>query len=324
MKTRPLLLIVFSFLVSLTVHAYRPTVESLFRNNNNADFAKNSTMLAAKVSKISFNENNLVVESSWHYKYYLTKLSGRDEFLQLTFDKGFNDDQFKRLNYISNFKAKHFFKDKKLLPSLLYSIINMFMQNDSKMILESLRFKGIFLFMNNEKQYQEKIKLLDRYKYYLKRKKEEKLGENEVSPLESADPEKKQKISELLKDSFYKNAEKAKLIRRENKFFWLVERERFKAWFDNETRRLKRIWFKENDLEAEIDFREYVLFNGINELPEYTYIKLSNGENYQIKFTKLINFSDNSTRMYNRLKKYKKLLVSEGEKDENYPWFLLK
>jgi hypothetical protein len=311
--------------LNLNVFAYQPPLESLFRNNNNSDYLKNSTYASIKFSRVNVTESKIISEKDWYFKFYMSKLAGRTELLQLNFGKNFTDSEFKSYKYISNFDAKYFYKNTRLMPSLFYSILGMLLQNDSKMILESLRYKGIFIHMNTEKFNNEKLRLLNRYKHYLSRIKQGQDKESAKSPLESSDPTRKQQISELLKESYYKNSEKAKLIRIENKFYWLVERERFTARFENETRRMDKMWFKENDLEVEINFKDYVLFNGINELPENIYFKFSNGENYHLKFLKMANFSDNPTRLYNRLRKYKKLMSkSERVSNEEHPWFILK
>ena len=103
---------------------------------------------------------------------------------------------------------------------------------------------------------------------------ENKELEDELSsPFKNEDPEKAQEIKQTLKDSMYIKSKSVFLHRVGKKYFWKINLATTNALFENNSLKLKQVKFDNGG--GTIDFRvgEYILFDGVHELPKVVYFK---------------------------------------------------
>ncbi|MCB9094799.1 MAG: hypothetical protein H6621_06995 [Halobacteriovoraceae bacterium] len=284
-------LILFLITLSMPLFAYRPTVESLFRNNNNIEIEKNG-------SYVLFDIKNLKTNETMKSKIYLVDYLNKREILQYhTFVT--SNGTSSKVSTLKNILTTAWSKTKKS-QALFYAVLNMFLKNDSTLIIDFLKKEGIDVTFNIEKIDANKKILLEKYKLYLERKKKNPDLSEEQSPLFGKNPEEKKEIHDLMTKSYYEEAEKAQLVKDGNEMFWKVLKEDFDAWFEASSRRLKKLNFNKNGAHISMSFQGYEIFNGSHEMPKYIYIQ-DGDDRYYIE-TKEYYTIDSKTSKYEETK----------------------
>ena len=103
----------------------------------------------------------------------------------------------------------------------------------------------------------------------------------------------------------YKKDHKVSLVNKNNKYFQFVELSNTKALFDNITHNLDFFRLTIEDQVLESRFYEYILFDGVHQLPKHWVIKNEKEDEYKINFISIRNFQSDST-LKERVKKIRK------------------
>lgn len=304
-----------------------PTSESLFRNGNNKNISGNFVVLKFEINEHSTNEEKNLIKSSAKdiqeeqlmmrekYPVRYAKLIfslEKDETVQLLqvmySDNEMKSSSLNKVNYIKNLN-QFISNDPNVERTLFYSLLMMFSLNDSSGMANVLKSHNQKFVANESLLNVDKKNLLERYKIYLLAiKKDKTLVEELISPLKPEEPEERAKISQILNSSMYNKVNDVSLIRENRKFFWKVNYENFLALFNHETHRLNKINFTSNLGTLEGVFGDYILFDGIHELPKISLLKRLDGKSFKIRMLSLREFTNSGKKLNIRAQQYQKLL----------------
>jgi hypothetical protein len=265
-----------------------PTVEGLFRNNNNKDFSADGIFVSFTLNyldsdasetdeKIAADKNSQIL-----VEMLLASKGGTFSIYQRVTEPSTRRTFYKEIPQIHRVIKK----DLSAPAEIFYSTILSLAANDGDGFKNFL-LKEIPDFKSNRQLLNfEKVELLRKYRNFLKnnRGNESKINSSE-SPLKSDDNDRQSKINELLNSPMYVSSSGINLIRELDQFFWFVNFPNFEAKFENETRRLAEIKFKKDQSHFEGVYGNYILYNGSHELPAYVKI-LINEQKYRLQFRK--------------------------------------
>lgn len=285
-------LILLSIIISFNLNAAIPTVEGLFRNINNKDIDGTIVVMTFQIEeKNNQAKLNSTLESQNEEerqetlgpqkpikKYVKLFLSienpERIEYMRVEYSgPNMSQSGVTDVSYYSNV-LEEMKNDKTVERELFFSIINMFALNDSRGISQFLsRYNGDY-YSNKNVLNEKKVALYNQYKNYLEKINEnEELKEELKSPFKPEDPEKSAEISKTLKDSMYLKSDKVFLYKDGRQFFWKVNLDSTEALFDNNNLKLKKLVFNNGGGSINVNVGEYILFDGIHELPKIVYFK---------------------------------------------------
>lgn len=286
------------FFVSFETFAYRPTVESLFRNNNNVEFENPTTRVGFSVRKQ--NET-----AGFYTTIAITENRSGNEMYQ-TFS---SEEKAKKINKVQEIPQIETILNQPPEKALFYSLMGMLLRNNSEMIISTLKRKGFDVAFNKEMENKEKKVLLEKYRSFLEKKKLDPEYSDDLSPLNGKDPKEKSEIMALYNQSFYSDAEKAQMVKDGSYIYWKVIKDGFEALFHSATRRLHKISYTKDDNSIEISFLKYFKADGIHEIPKYVNIRL-NDEIYVLEVKEYKEFQLND---FQKVKVANKALISESE-----------
>ncbi len=317
----------FLFLaISVQTYAAYPTVEGLFRNGNNKDLIGDFIVVKAMIEEVQ-NEEILrrikVSEGDEIVAKVFTHKELAPQFIKLIYSiEGENRADLLKVRYSdskmkkSSLKSSQFVKgvrrlirkDEDYERGLFNSILLMLIMNESKEIVSVLHNLGITLPTNLMMMNSEKITLMDEYKKYLMAIREDaSLKEELISPLKPVDEDEKTRVEELSKSNMYKRSENISLVKERNKFYWKLKHGNFEAYFRNGKHRLDRLQAEINGKLFTVNCGEYVLFNGVHELPTQILIKDTKERVYKMKLLTLSNFVNKGKKLHERARDYKGL-----------------
>lgn len=317
MKVLNKLVIVICLTVSSTLLASYPSIEGLFRNSNNKDVQGNFSVLRLEIKEEKNNEasSEIVKEISDkprtpdYIKYiFSTETNKAPKLLQIQYNhKKMMSNAIKRVAFFPNV-SEVITSDENFDRGLFYSVLLMFGLNDSKVISDILKKEDVTFKKNTELMNQDKIALLEDYKKYLIEIKENTESKDELeSPLSPSNVDKLKEVKEILKSSMYKRSENLRLIRQNGKFYWKLELEKISALFDNDTHRILELDITSEEMSVKLKFANYMLLNGINEMPSDISYVTSRGKNFKIKILKYQNFENKGKKIEERAQRYKDL-----------------
>ena len=205
--------------------------------------------------------------------------------------------------------------------NLFYSIVSMYALNDSRFISNFLSKHGEGYQSNQLVLNEEKFKLLDEYRSYLSAiKGDEALKETRESPLNPEDEEKGKLVKEVLKTAMYKPSDRIKLERKGGDFFWRVDLQSVQAYFTNEKHQLKTLEVTTPSGNLSMNLSDYILFDGIHELPKDIYFRDLADRHFRIRFLSFSNWINKGKTLEVRAKDYLKLETKLRKvRDENKP-----
>ena len=320
-----LIIMIFLLISTSVLHAAIPTAEGLFRNGQNQDLNGNFVILSfiveelpnqdlLKNNKVSDEDNetirNTVQEKRAAPKYVRLIFSLENEYrldlLQLEYrDSSFKNDGLVRSIYIPGL-LKRVQEDSSLENPFIYSILMMFALNDSRGIISLIKKHEPNFKQNDEIMNDEKLWLLNEYKKYLQTiREDEELKKDLISPLQPTDEEVKGKVNKIMNSNLYKKSENVKLVRHEGAFYWQVALEKMTALFSNEAHRLKELALNTPTGSIIINCGNYILFDGVHELPKIILYKNAQERTFRIKTVALKNFTNSGKKLFERAKDYK-------------------
>lgn len=307
-----------------------PTVEGFFRNGNNPQITGNYVQVTLKIERVyeqnilkiyandkSSMQEDTEIEEEKFLPIYLKLIfsnEGKDqvELLQVVYGNSkMKEKSILKVDYFPNLLL--FGKEDKYLErSLFYGMMAMFTLNDSKLISKFLDQNGIGFEYNKNIMNQDLLNLYQRQKDYLIAITDDKeLKETLESPLWPSDNIKRLKVKNLLKQSMYKKSDLIEKIKKGLKFFWKINLETITAFFTNELHRLEELNVNSGPLTIKVNCGNYMLFDGIHELPKTTMLKDTKNRVFQITLWTLKNFNKRSNWSYQQSKKYQKILEKQ-------------
>ncbi len=326
------LLLVSLFIFAMESFGAIPTVEGLFRNINNKDIEGSIIIVNFQIKKVqkkldpsevtshAVKQEHLEIlekekQTVRYIKVFLSiENPKRIEYLKIEFDDiSMNHTSIQKISYFPNI-LEEMSKDQSVERRLFISILNMLTLNDSRGISAFLsRYNTNY--QSNKMSINEKKKLLlSQYKQYLEKINENKELKEEIqSPLKSEDLEKKEKIDEVLQGSMYVKSKNVFLYKEKKKFFWKVQLDSITALFDNESLKLKRVMFQSGGGAIKMYFGEYILFDGIHELPKVIYFKDLLEKSFQIRVSRYKVISKLSKSIEKRYKEMNENFLKRKE-----------
>lgn len=308
-------------LMSMAANAYKPTVESLFRNGSNGEIGQNTVLanfiLKKKISQAE-QENKTFKEIPvvFSYKMLFSNEKENPKLVQVGYlGEGSHErnmiqaDYFPALNFTALRLGEEDF-EKKFFYSLVASLIN----NQGRLMTRFLNDVGVPVLNNQESGDKEQLYYLGQYVSYLKSLDKEENGGAE-NPLEPTDPEAAQKIKEVFKRPFLTPSPYVKRIKEGTDFFWTIEAENVFAKFSHDDHKLLEMSVKTPNGKIEVQCFNYILYGQEMQFPELVLLKDLNGDEYMLNMRKISSFSDSQERFLKRFGDYKKALQESQEKE---------
>ena len=296
---------IYLLLLTSVVHAYVPSLESLFRNGANKDVTTNTLSIQAKVEKISDVDTATTVENTTaQYFRWIYQHAGADrlKMVQLEYNHpSFGDHFLVDKYYVSQLNPLMFSQGSRGVDQGLYfSVMNSLLINDGSFLINFLKQKNIMAALNEDSINTEKRDLLLQYKNYIA-----ELGKNikTDNPIEPQDRTQLPHAQKILRSTYINESLKIKLEKWRDEFCWKVESENFEAWVTDEKRQIVKILFKSPGGDFEAIFDDHILLNGSHTFPRVVTIRTTQNEYYKIQFSDLNYFSETESGYITRLKK---------------------
>lgn len=318
--------IFFFILISFNLMGARPSVEGLFKNGSNQDVTSNFVMFRF-LYEIEENKESIGQEPEELKNSLKGEIStrfilneGKVESLLLF---AFSKDEDKKSALVRKFYKKYSSIEKDLTSledKVFWGLLEYLVLNKSEKIIKVLsEIEGVDL-SNKVLVNTEKLELLKKKKNYLEIIKNDKEMETAVTnPVESEDPEIAKKNKEILKSRFFKRSENVKLVKSGNKFFWELKLEKVEALFSVANHKIQFLKIKIDDNELSYTFDNFVLFNGVHELPSKVIVQDLKKNVKKIRFQELKHKEINHTQYIN--KQVEKSKEEKSKKEESTPLY---
>lgn len=270
---------IFSFVLtlSLTLHvnASVPTEEGLLKNLNNAELP--GSFITLKI----MSSPSLEPEKAEYIKYYIqSESSGPIAVTQSIYSNSqMLPAQLKNIKHFPDLVA-FLRKEKQPERHIFNSLLVMMLTNRSLAFETFLEKNGVSVVKNKTLLNEEKMRLLRQYRAHLINSK----GRGDAgSPLSPDDPKAKERVLDLFRANSFKRSLNIELTKKDGEFMWKVDWKVAQAYFTNEERRFRMIEYSSGDSNVKLEASQYLMFNGINELPKYFNLIDSAGVNYKIQ-----------------------------------------
>ncbi len=261
--------------LSLNSFASVPTEEGLLKNLNNAELPGSFITLKMMSSPA------LDPEKAEYIKYYIqSETSGPIAVTQTIYSNSqMLPSQLKNVKHYPDIVA-FLRKEKQPERHIFNSLLIMLVTNRSLAFETFLEKNGVSVVKNKTLLNEEKIRLLRQYRAHLINSK----GRNDVgSPLNPEDPKAKERVLDLFRANSFKRARNIELTKKDGEFVWKVDWKVAQAFFTNEERRFRMIEYATTESSIKLEASQYLMFNGINELPKFFNLIDSTGMNYKIQ-----------------------------------------
>lgn len=322
------------FLVS-SVHAYVPTVESLFRHGANPEVTANGISITIIVKKMggekasTTNQDASLVQDARpedFYKMFLTKGPNESfKIAQTRYKNGtFSESALEHKTYYPNFTSYTIKPDvDQLEKGLFFSLIHSLTMNNGSHMVNYLKGLGVPVKLNNELLNREKVEFMADYKRYLVTvSRDRNAKKTEVNPMRPEDPAARERAEQIMNEPMYVDTKQVQLSRDDGQIAWVVSAGPFEAVFSYKDRDVQKIRYKTQAGEFEIICKDYWLANGTHAMPRYILIKSLNGQSYQVEITNLRHYVEKEEDLVRRLKNWDQILKGK-ESSELRPEFLL-
>jgi len=348
------ILILLLFFSSNLFSAY-PTAEDLFKNTGNQEVAGNQIILKFQVEEsdekkikneldgdlaskdelkteipeaLSTDKQDKLETKYLTWTFSLKKENKIELFQAVYSDSLMKNPHLELINYLGDYHGK-IRDDNNLERSLFYAIISSLVLNDSRGMVEFLTKHEPTFLSNNMLLNRDKIKYLEKYKSLLAERKDKNLPVPTPSTDEDSSTKKKQ-MDEMMSMSMYQKNNQVSLQRLEGNFFWMVNLPTFKAYYKNENRDLYKVDFNKDTANVTTIMGNYMLFDGIHQLPKRILFKTTNGRNFIIRILELKHASQ-SADLSKLNDQYKKIIDSKERsssrthyRDQYGPYFFVK
>jgi hypothetical protein len=318
MKIKKFALIVLSVFLSFNCYAYRPSYDVLFKNNGNPIYSGETTSADIAIKEMSSG-------TSYKMKVQFSRFQKKEYMLQALFDQGFSQNDVLKVSRVSNIEANNFSKSNNPMVYLFYGLLEMYLSNNNQIIVNGLKQFDINILKSQNLVNKDQQKLLQEYLYFSRKKARGRAGERD-NPLRSSDPAKQTIINNILKESFYENSQKAKLVRINQRFMWSIEEKKFKAFFDQQTRKLVTLELPDFN---KLTFTpvDMLVFGNFYSAPKKIVIEEAGVPKFEITFESLTNFRDNIDMFQSRAAAWQKVAATQSTERKSalsqFPSFVL-
>lgn len=343
MKVKMCNKIICILVLSITnLFAAIPTLEGLFQNSSNVKIEGNLVVLKIMVENKNNSENllsdgSLIADSgkalstpkNKYYKFLFSSNPEKSKFelMQIEYSRGKMDAASIVGKLYFNDFTKTLSGETRVERDLFFSVLTMLSTNNANNIINFSRRYGTGFKANNEFLNKEKDELLNKYKNYLAKIKENKeLKETLKSPLKPEDREEYLKVKALMRSNLFLPNEKIKLIRKNGNFFWKADLESVKIFFSNKSHQLNRFEVDHNLKSLELYLSEYILFDGRHIFPKVIFLKMSNDSLYKVKILSFQEINSTKKTMSERsieyddvIKKIRSVNMEAKEKEDDLP-----
>lgn len=300
--------VILSVVVSFNVYASVPTEEGLLKNLNNAGIPGNlislKAMIQSNTPQVSVAGAEAEVAKADYYKFLISLENPQAiSLLQIAYSNSqMLPSQIKDVKYIPDLLAA-IKREKAPEKSLFNSILMMLTTNRPEGVEVFLDKAGVKILRNKNILNEDKMRLLRSYRSYLANNK----GKGDAnSPLNPPDPQNKAKVIELFRANTFLRSKNIELVKLENEFVWKADWKNIKGFFSNEERRFRLMEYTTGDSVIKLDAKDYILFNGTNELPKYMTFKDSKGIITKIQILGLDTKSNHEKKLIERYDEAKK------------------
>jgi hypothetical protein len=314
MKTSIILMTLF--LSSFSLSAAVPTMEGLFRNGANADVTGDTIAISIAIEKISTEEEN---STRPVYAKFIFSNNEKEpvRMIQVIYSNATMDNSAAVDVVVSSDIIDQIRKDSPIERKLIYSMLLMYGLNSSEaMNVVSKRVSPDYQ-SNKDLVNVEKRELYQRYMNYLRNRDETaQPTDEEESPLKPQDEEEQERVKEILASKFLNQTESVVLSRQKGNFFWEVRLENLIARFTHQDHRLRTLTMNTIDGILQVALGDFVMFNGVHELPKVMSWVLPNGESY--KFTTLAHqdFVSRNKSFNQRVLEYEEIIQANSGRQE--------
>ena len=315
-----LMMLIFTVFATTLTFASVPTEEGLLKNLNNAEVSGKYITVKAMIRSMPTSTVPIGAVAGAaaeltrpdFYKFIISiENPNVISFFQVAYSSAqMLNSQVKDVKYIPDLLGA-MKKDKNQETSFFYGIYLMLTTNYSGGVEAFLEKSGVQLIKNKNILNGEKIKLLKAYRTYLATNK----GKGDVnSPLNPVDPQNKAKTLELFRSNTFERSKNIELVKVENEFRWKVDWKNIKAYFTNEEKRFRLMEYSTGDSVMKIEATDYVLFNGVNELPKNILVKDPRGLLTTIQILALETRKNIDKKLTEQYEEAKKSISLTGDK----------
>lgn len=317
------LLFILIIMTLQSVHAFIPSVESLFRNASNEEIGEKTVIANLQIKKIpqSDDEKGSVFASKFIFGNY----DKNKKFIQVNFNNNsFALSQVSKVIFRDNVSLNNLgLSEENIEGRITYAVLSSLLNNDGTWMIEAIKKLGSDVKSNRDLVNSTKLELLKNYQSYLVKTIADEYLEA-PNPLVDKNLENQEKLNEIMDQPFYFQSPKVSQVKVKDSFFWQVTDTAIDAQFDLNTRQIKRLKVKTALGEMEYHFKDFILQNAKHLFPKEILFKDLTGTRYSIKLEKLLVFDDTPDRFRVRLKKYdKELNKNPSQMDFLKPSFLL-
>ncbi len=314
MRWNNFLLIFITSSLLANAHGNTPTLESMLRHGSNTSLEGkllNAKFIVRKTeaAQAELGQNSSQVFVPFSYQIAAYKDENIHRFLYLRYTGEVVDSEYLTQvmagpvnKFVSEFQSS-------LTANIFTSYIVSLLGNEGDVFINFLKGQGVDVLLNKEQLNQAKISLLQDYKSYLEKKKEDEQLDI-PNPLEPEDPEQRQKVSELMKAPFFEKTENFKLVKIGNGFSWIFERDNVYIEFNFE-HQLTKFAIKTVDGVYSLILENYEEYPGGAIFPKNTIIKYPDGTKYEIEASKITVYKSNIDAFNRKVDYFKKKLNND-------------
>jgi len=319
MLKKNLVLLIFSlFIFTQNVFAYKPTYDVLFKNNGNPIYSGETTSADLTIKEVSSG-------TSYKLKVQFSKFQKKEYFVQALYDKNFQQEEVLRVSRVSGIESTQFSKSNNPMVYVFYGLLEMYLANNNDIIVNGLKQFDVGILKSENMVNKDQQRLLQEYLYFSRKKAKARAGERD-NPLRSSDPGKQSIINNVLKQSFYQNEQKAKLVRVNQRFMWAIDEKNLKAYFDQQSRRLvtlelpafNKLSFTPVDLQV---------FGNFYNAPKKVVIEEAGVPKFEVSIDAISNFRDSLDLFQTRAATWQKVAAGQSTEKKSalsqFPAFVL-
>ena len=308
------------YILSFSLFAALPSVESLFRHGANPEISLNTVKLGFSVQELELKNGvpleNMEIPKKNYLLYFIKGADNKFSLLQLGSKNEIGDE-----TALSSFYSKRDFvnhiiykKEMNIKRDLFYSTIISMALNESKPFAYLLKKTDRKFKSNREVINKEKVQVLKRYKNYLSLIKDDPESKEVVPhPLKPEDEKDRMEVNNILNSSMYIENSDLKLVRINGEFKLALDLDNYHFKFSNKTHQFLELSYKDTEQSLSMHFKKFILFNGTHQLPSKIIYKVSEEKAYLVSFTHLSHFNVSNNFMSKKAKKSRELLKSEGD-----------
>jgi hypothetical protein len=313
-------------------HSAIPTLEGLYRNGINSELAGNLIVAKIKINEITDikakkeellsldepkkienselpEQTEKIVTPTFVKVLFGIKPNGKVSFLQVNYNKeDFSKSSVSKVKYFKNFE-RTLIRDESKDRSLVFSLLSMFCLNESKGMATFLKRNNSDFHFNKDLMDNEKVSYFEDLKSYLQLKKKDKEIPKELElAITPEDEEAQQRLKELIKRPMYKDVSQVKLVKWEGKFVWRAQLSNTLAYFSNLEHQIKYFRTKVNKEEMEAFFDDFIVFDGIHQIPRSFIMKNGKNQYFKVNFVSYKTYQQKKLRFNKRVGTYRDIL----------------